>query len=251
MADAMLNAASLAYAESFPIEDEIVTAARERGHELGCVPIGAGRRRGTAGAGRGHRRARRGRGRHRRRRVRAVPARPAWPTDGVLTTVDIESEHQRAAKQAFSRGRHRHHPLPADQRLGARGAAPAARRRLRPGVRRRRQERVPGLLRAGAAAAAPRRRGRVRQRAVARPGGRPAQRDPDTSALRDLVPSRSATTSGCSARCCQSATDCWSPPSGDDRPQWAAHDAVSERSERTNETVSQAPGSLAAKRDRP
>ena len=40
MADAMLNEASLSYAESFAIEDDIITAARDRARELGCVPIG-------------------------------------------------------------------------------------------------------------------------------------------------------------------------------------------------------------------
>ena len=40
MAEAMLNTASLSYVESFPVEDEIVTAARDRAREFGCVPIG-------------------------------------------------------------------------------------------------------------------------------------------------------------------------------------------------------------------
>jgi hypothetical protein len=40
MAEAMLNQTSLAYAESFPIESDVMLAARERGRELGCVPIG-------------------------------------------------------------------------------------------------------------------------------------------------------------------------------------------------------------------
>ena len=74
MADAMLNEASLAYAESYPIEDEIVTAARDRGRELGCVPIGpagaATLRVLAAAVGA----PRRGRGRHRRRRLGPVPA---------------------------------------------------------------------------------------------------------------------------------------------------------------------------------
>jgi len=40
MADAMLNEASLSYAESFPVEDDVIAAARGRARELGCVPIG-------------------------------------------------------------------------------------------------------------------------------------------------------------------------------------------------------------------
>src|SRR2546425_12050444 len=99
MADAMLNEASLSYAESFAIEDDVVTAARDRARELGCVPIG------TAG------------GATLRVLAAATSARSVvevgtgagvsglyllggMVADGVLTTIDLESEHQRAAKEA-------------------------------------------------------------------------------------------------------------------------------------------------------
>jgi predicted O-methyltransferase YrrM len=101
MADAMLNETSLSYAESYPIEDDIATAARERGRELGCVPIGPG---GGAtlrvlaaatgakavvevGTGAG---------------VSGLYLLAGMAEDGVLTTVDLESEHHRAAKEAFT-----------------------------------------------------------------------------------------------------------------------------------------------------
>ena len=163
-------------------------AARERGEELGCTPIGpAGgatlriARRATAtarsvvevGTGAGVS----GLyllGRHGRRTA-------------CSPRIDVEGEHQRAAKRGLHRGRHRAHALPADQRLGRRGAAAAARRRLRPRARRRRQVLLRRVLRAGAAAAAPRRRHGVRQRAVARPRRRPdSTRSRDDRRLRDL-----------------------------------------------------------------
>ena len=98
--DAMLNLDSLSYAESFLSEDEIVIRARDRARELGCVPIGAG---GGAllrvlaaatgaksvvevGTGAG---------------VSGLYLLGGMPTDGVLTSIDIEGEHQRAAREAF------------------------------------------------------------------------------------------------------------------------------------------------------
>ncbi|MDQ2750936.1 MAG: O-methyltransferase [Pseudonocardiales bacterium] len=100
MADAMLNQASLSYAESFAVEDDVITAARDRARELGCVPIGPA---GGAtlrvlaaatgakavvevGTGAG---------------VSGLCLLSGMTDDGVLTTVDIEGEHQRAAKEAF------------------------------------------------------------------------------------------------------------------------------------------------------
>ena len=41
MADPTLNETSLAYAEGFVPEPDLVATARERGRELGCTPIGA------------------------------------------------------------------------------------------------------------------------------------------------------------------------------------------------------------------
>jgi predicted O-methyltransferase YrrM len=93
--------ASWAYAENFALEDEVLVRARARSEELGCVPIPAG-----AGAV--------------LRLVAAMlPARSAveigtgtgvaslyllagMPADGVLTTIDVEVENQRAAREAFT-----------------------------------------------------------------------------------------------------------------------------------------------------
>jgi predicted O-methyltransferase YrrM len=101
MADAMLNETSLAYAESFVPETEHVTAARERAAELGCTPIGAA---GGAllrvlavtvgahavvevGTGAG---------------VSGLYLLSGMTTDGQLVSIDVESENQRAAREAFS-----------------------------------------------------------------------------------------------------------------------------------------------------
>src|SRR5690349_6480503 len=95
------KAASWGYAEDFVAESEIVEAARRRGEELGCTPIGPG-----GGAA-----------------LRAIAAAVAakavveigtgagvsglWllagmPADGILTTIDIEPENQRAAREAYA-----------------------------------------------------------------------------------------------------------------------------------------------------
>jgi predicted O-methyltransferase YrrM len=100
MADPYLNSSSLAYAENFLTEDEVIAAARARGTELGCTPIG---RAGGAtlrllatlvsakavvevGTGAG---------------VSGLWLLSGMRQDGVLTTVDTEPEHQRATRQAF------------------------------------------------------------------------------------------------------------------------------------------------------
>src|ERR1700712_920195 len=101
MADSMVNLNSLSYAESFLDEDDVIIAARGRGAELGCVPIGPGG--GAAlrvlaaatsaksvvevGTGAG---------------VSGLWLLGGMRPDGVLTTVDVEAEHQRAAKDAFT-----------------------------------------------------------------------------------------------------------------------------------------------------
>ncbi len=101
MADAMLNLDSLAFAESFLPEDEVYATARERAAELGCVPIGPGggallrvlaaatsaRTVAEIGTGAG---------------VSGLYLLSGMAPDGVLTTVDIEGENQRAAKDAFT-----------------------------------------------------------------------------------------------------------------------------------------------------
>ena len=102
MAEAMLGVASLTFVESWVSEDEILSSARARGLDLGCIPIGpaggatlrflaaalsakavveVGTGAGTSGLW----------------LLRGMRA------DGVLTTVDIEPEHQRAAREAFTK----------------------------------------------------------------------------------------------------------------------------------------------------
>lgn len=89
------------YVEYYIREDEVLTAARERGRELGCPPIGPG---GGAAL---------------RFLASALAARTVvevgtgagtsglWllrgmAPDGVLTSIDVEPEHQRAARTAFA-----------------------------------------------------------------------------------------------------------------------------------------------------
>jgi predicted O-methyltransferase YrrM len=96
----MLNQASLTYAESFIPEDEVVLAARDRARELGCVPIGpaggavlrvlaaatSARSVVEVGTGAG---------------VSGLYLLGGMAGDGILTTIDVEGENQRAAKEAF------------------------------------------------------------------------------------------------------------------------------------------------------
>jgi predicted O-methyltransferase YrrM len=101
MADAMLNETSLSYAESYLPEGEVITTARERAAELGCVPIGAA---GGAtlrvlaaatgatnvvevGTGAG---------------VSGLYLMGGMAEGGQFISIDIEGEHQRAAKDAFT-----------------------------------------------------------------------------------------------------------------------------------------------------
>jgi predicted O-methyltransferase YrrM len=93
--------ATWAYAESFIQEDDIFERARARGEEFGCIPVQQG-----VGAAL-------------RVLAAAIPARAVvevgtgagvsglWllggmPEDGVLTSIDIETEHQKAAREAFA-----------------------------------------------------------------------------------------------------------------------------------------------------
>lgn len=101
MADEYLSAASLAYAENFIDEDEVILAARARGKELGCTPIGVAggatlrvlaalvgaRSVVEVGTGAG---------------VSGLWLLGGMRPEGVLTTVDTEPEHQRATKRAFA-----------------------------------------------------------------------------------------------------------------------------------------------------
>ena len=100
MADAYLNPTSLAYAENFLAEDEVISAARDRAAELGCTPIGRGggatlRLLATLVGARSVVEVGTGAG------VSGLWLLSGMRPDGVLTTVDTEPEHQRAARQAF------------------------------------------------------------------------------------------------------------------------------------------------------
>jgi predicted O-methyltransferase YrrM len=93
--------ASWAYSEDFIAETEVIQAARLRGAELGCPPVmpavGAVLRLLAAavnakavvevGTGAG---------------VSGLWLLDGMPSDGILTTIDVEAEHQRAAKQAYA-----------------------------------------------------------------------------------------------------------------------------------------------------
>ncbi len=95
-----IKPASWSYAEAHVAEDDVLAAARARAEEVGVVPIGSGG--GAAlrflaavldaravveiGTGTG---------------VSGVWLLRGMRADGVLTTVDIEAEHQRLAKQSF------------------------------------------------------------------------------------------------------------------------------------------------------
>jgi predicted O-methyltransferase YrrM len=92
---------SWVYAEEFVPEDDVLLRARERAGQLGCVPVSAGsgavlrvlaaalgaRAVVEVGTGAG---------------VGSLYLLRGMPQDGVLTTIDVEVEHQRAAKQAFA-----------------------------------------------------------------------------------------------------------------------------------------------------
>ena len=96
-----MKSASWTYSEEFVKEDEVLSAARARAADVSAVPIGAGG--GAAlrfvaallnaknvvevGTGCG---------------ISGVWMMRGMRPDGVLTTVDIEAEHQRLAKRAFT-----------------------------------------------------------------------------------------------------------------------------------------------------
>ena len=90
-----------AYVESYLTEDEVTLAARERGDDLGCPPIRpdtgatlrflasvlAARAVVEVGTGAG---------------VSGLYLLSGMTPDGVLTSIDVEPEHQRAAREAFT-----------------------------------------------------------------------------------------------------------------------------------------------------
>ncbi|HEV7825512.1 MAG TPA: O-methyltransferase [Mycobacteriales bacterium] len=91
----------MAFAESFVAEDAVLAAARARASEVGCVPIGPGggavlrllaaalgaRSVVELGTGTG---------------VSGVWLLRGMRPDGVLTSIDVESEHQRLARKTFT-----------------------------------------------------------------------------------------------------------------------------------------------------
>jgi predicted O-methyltransferase YrrM len=96
-----IKPASWSYAEGFVAEDEILAAARSRAEEVGVAPIGSvtgaalrflasvldARAVVEIGTGTG---------------VSGLWLLRGMRSDGVLTTVDIEAEHQRLAKETFT-----------------------------------------------------------------------------------------------------------------------------------------------------
>ena len=96
-----INATSWTYSEDFVAEDDVLTAARARAEEVGVVPISPGG--GAAlrflasvldaravveiGTGTG---------------VSGLWLLRGMRADGVLTTVDIEAEHQRLAREGYT-----------------------------------------------------------------------------------------------------------------------------------------------------
>jgi len=92
--------ASQSYAELYVPESEAASAARQRAADLGCTPVSAGvataltfltaavRARAVVEVGTGA-------------GISGLHLLAGMAPDGILTTIDVEAEHQRAAKQAF------------------------------------------------------------------------------------------------------------------------------------------------------
>ncbi|MCL2454051.1 MAG: class I SAM-dependent methyltransferase [Micrococcales bacterium] len=95
------KALSWFYCEEIVAEDDVVMDARERAEHLGCEPVtpatgatlgvlaATARARAVVEIGTGT-------------GVASLYLLRGMPDDGVLTTIDVEVEHQRAAKQAFT-----------------------------------------------------------------------------------------------------------------------------------------------------
>ena len=189
--------ASWAYAEEFVAESEVVEQARHRGEEFGCTPVGPGpvprcgcspppsgaRAVAEVGTGAG---------------VSGLWLLAGMPEDGILTTIDVEAEHQRAAREAYAAAGVAH------QRTRViTGRALDVLPRMTDGaydmvVIDADKLELPRLRRAGGAAAALRRRPGDRQHALARQGRRPGgagRRPPGrcaTSASRCATTTRSS-----------------------------------------------------------
>jgi len=101
MATSAPKPATWNYADGFVPEDDVLTAARARAEEVGVVPIGAGggatlrflasvleaRAVVEIGTGTG---------------VSGIWLLRGMRSDGVLTSVDVEAEHQRLAREGFA-----------------------------------------------------------------------------------------------------------------------------------------------------
>jgi predicted O-methyltransferase YrrM len=95
------KAQSWAYTEEFLTEEDAITLARARAEELGCdaVSPGTGAALRVLAAANGARNvAEVGTGTG----VSALWLLGGMAPDGVLTTIDVEAEHQRAAREAFA-----------------------------------------------------------------------------------------------------------------------------------------------------
>ncbi|MFT7840765.1 O-methyltransferase [Saccharothrix sp. BKS2] len=96
-----MDAPTREYVEHYLPEDPVLAAARGRGAELGCVPIGAGggaALRFLAAALRAKAVVEVGTGAG----VGALYLLGGMPAAGVLTSIDVRAEHQRAARVAFA-----------------------------------------------------------------------------------------------------------------------------------------------------
>ncbi|MFC6092134.1 O-methyltransferase [Saccharothrix lopnurensis] len=96
-----MDAPTREYVEHYLPEDPVLAAARGRGAELGCVPIGAGggaALRFLAAALRAKAVVEVGTGAG----VGALYLLGGMPVAGVLTSIDVRAEHQRAARVAFA-----------------------------------------------------------------------------------------------------------------------------------------------------
>jgi predicted O-methyltransferase YrrM len=92
--------ATWAYAENFVDEDDVLTVARARGEDLGCTPVSPGvgatlRVLAAAVSARAVVEIGTGAG------VSGVYLLRGMPEDGVLTTIDLEVEHQRTARETY------------------------------------------------------------------------------------------------------------------------------------------------------
>ena len=93
--------ASWGYSEEFIAETEVIEKARVRSEELGCVPVMSGTGatlRLLAAAANAKAVVEIGTGAG----VSGLWLLSGMPSDGILTTIDVEAEHQRAARAAYA-----------------------------------------------------------------------------------------------------------------------------------------------------